>query len=176
MLFLQDFDLAFLATPGSQMGPANTLSHKNKIDTNNNNQDIVLLPPMLFIKAINVALANKIAHSSPSNLLVSAALHALDDGKSLLVRASKHDWHYNDGKLYFKNQLYIPETAQQDLVSTVHANETYEHGGIFHTLNLLQWDYWWPEMTTYIHKYVTGCCYVSLYLSMSLISDYLSSH
>ena len=111
MLFLQDFDLVFLATPGSQMGPAGTLSHKDKVDTSNDNQDVVLLPPTLFIKAIDVALTNKIALSSPSNPLVSATLHALDDGKLLLARASKHEWHYDGGKLHFKNWLYIPETA-----------------------------------------------------------------
>ena len=132
------------------MGPADILSHKDEIDTSNDNQDVVLLPPTLFIKAIDIALANKIALSSPSDLLVSAALHALDDGKSLLARASKHDWYYNNGKLYFKNQLYIPETAQQDLVSSIHASETCGHGSIFHTLNLLQQDFWWPGMTTYI--------------------------
>ena len=43
MLFLQDFDQAFLATPGLQMGPADVLSHKDEIDTSNNNQDVVLL-------------------------------------------------------------------------------------------------------------------------------------
>ena len=103
MLFLQDFDLVFLATPGSQMGPADALSHKDEVDTSNNNQDVILLSSTLFIKAINIALADKIALSSPSNLLISAALHALDNGKSLLTRASKHNWHYDDGKLYFKN-------------------------------------------------------------------------
>ena len=103
MLFLQDFDLVFLAIPGSQMGPANALSCKDEVDTSNDNQDVILLPPALFIKAIDVALANKIAHSFPSDPLISAALHALDDGKLLLARAFKHDWDYNDGKLYFKN-------------------------------------------------------------------------
>ena len=85
------------------MGLANALSCKDEVDTSNDNQDVVLLPPTLFIKAINVTLANKIALSSPSDPLVSTTLHALDNGKSLLVRASKHDWHYDDGKLYFKN-------------------------------------------------------------------------
>ena len=93
------------------MGPDDALSRKDEIDTSNDNQDVVLLPPTLFIKAINVALTDKIAYSFPSNLLVSAALHILDDGKSLLARASKHDWHYDNGKLYFKNWLYIPESA-----------------------------------------------------------------
>ena len=93
------------------MGPADALSYKDKIDTSNNNQDVVLLPPVLFIKAINIALVSKIAHSSPSNLLISATLHALDDGKLLLSKAFKHDWHYDEGKLYFENWLYIPKFA-----------------------------------------------------------------
>ena len=33
MLFLQDFDLVFLAMPGLQMGPADALSHKDEVDT-----------------------------------------------------------------------------------------------------------------------------------------------
>ena len=103
MLFLQDFDLTFRVTPRSQMGPNDALSHKDKVYTSNDNQDVVLLPPTLFIKVIDIALAKKIAHSFPSNPLVSTVLHALDDGKSLLARASKHDWHYDNGKLYFKN-------------------------------------------------------------------------
>ena len=111
MLFLQDFDLVFQVTPESQMGPGNTLSCKDKVDTFSDNQNIVLLPPTLFIKAIDVALTNKIPLSSPSDPLISVALHALDNGKSLLARASKHDWHYDDGKLYFKNWLYIPKSA-----------------------------------------------------------------
>ena len=87
------------------MRPTDALSQKDEIDISNDNQDVVLLPPVLFIKAIDVALANKFAHFFPSEPLISAALHALDDGKLLLARASKHDWHYNKGKLYFKNRL-----------------------------------------------------------------------
>ena len=52
---------------------------------------------------------------------------------------------------------YNPKSAQQDLVSTIHASKTCKHSGIFYTLNLLQQDYWWPEMTTYIWKYIAGC-------------------
>ena len=113
------------------MGPADALSCKDEVDTSNDNQDVVLLPPTLFIKAIDVVLADKIAFSSPSDPLVSAALHALDNGKSLLARTPKHDWHYDDGKLYFKNWLYIPKTARQDLVLSIHTSEACGHGGIF---------------------------------------------
>ena len=70
------------------MGPADALSHKDEVDTSNDNQDVVLLPPTLFIKAIDVALADKITFFSPSDLLISTTLHALDKGKLLLTRAS----------------------------------------------------------------------------------------
>ena len=93
------------------MGPADALYCKDEVDTSNDNQDVVLLSPTLFIKAIDVALADKIALFSPSDPLVAATLHALDDRKSLLARASKYNWHYDNSKLYFKNRLYIPEAA-----------------------------------------------------------------
>ena len=73
------------------MGLADALSHKDEVDTSNDNQDVVWLPPTLFIKAIDIALTDKIALSSPFDPLVFTALHALDNGKSLLARASKHD-------------------------------------------------------------------------------------
>ena len=43
------------------------------------------------------------------------------------------------------------------MVSSIHTSETCGHGSIFHTLNLLQWDFWWPGMTTYVRKYIAGC-------------------
>ena len=43
------------------------------------------------------------------------------------------------------------------LVSSIHTSETCGYGGVFYILNLLQWDYWWPRMSTYIWKYVAGC-------------------
>ena len=46
------------------MGPTDALSCKDEVDTSNDNQDVILLPPTLFIQAIDVALADKIALSS----------------------------------------------------------------------------------------------------------------
>ena len=42
-------------------------------------------------------------------------------------------------------------------MSSIHTSEACGHGGIFCTLNLLQWDYWWPGMTTYVWKYIARC-------------------
>jgi hypothetical protein len=101
-LFLQDFDLHFHHTPGTQMGPTDTLSRCDNIDTADDNLELMLLPDDLFTHAIDVTLADKIALSTPADPLVLSALWALDEGASLFSRANWEDWLYQDGKLYFK--------------------------------------------------------------------------
>jgi hypothetical protein len=99
---LQDFDLHFHHTPDTQMGPADALSHRDDIDTADDNLELTLLPDDLFAHAINVALTDKIALSTASDPLVLFALQALDEGASLFPHARWEDWLYQDGKLYFK--------------------------------------------------------------------------
>jgi hypothetical protein len=49
-LFLQDFDLRFHHTPGTQMGPADTLSRRDNVDTADDNVELMLLPDDLFVE------------------------------------------------------------------------------------------------------------------------------
>jgi hypothetical protein len=79
-LFLQDFDLHFNHTPGTQMGPTDALFCRDNINTADDNVELTLLPDDLFARAIDVALADKIALSTPSDPLVLSALQALDGG------------------------------------------------------------------------------------------------
>jgi hypothetical protein len=65
------------------MGSANTLSHCDNIDTANDNLELMLLPNDLFTHTIDVALADRIALSTPSDPLVLSVLQALDEGASL---------------------------------------------------------------------------------------------
>jgi hypothetical protein len=101
-LFLQDYDLHFHHTPGIQMGPADALSRCDNVDVADDNLELMLLPDDLFTRAIDVALADKIALSTPSDPLMLSALQALDEGASLFPRAHREDWLYHDEKLYFK--------------------------------------------------------------------------
>ena len=76
MLFLQDFDLVFLATPRSQMGPADALSCKDEVDTSNDNQDVVLLPQLCLSKPSILPLLTKLP-SSPhlTHLFLLHSMH-----------------------------------------------------------------------------------------------------
>jgi hypothetical protein len=141
-LFLQDVNLYFHHTLGTQMGPADTLSCCNDVNTVNDNLELTLLPDDLFTCTIDVTLTDKIALSTPSDPLVVSTLQALNEGVSLFTHAHWEDWLFQDGKLYFKGHLYIPEGAHHNIVSSLHELATGGHGGIFRTRDLMAQDFW----------------------------------
>ena len=150
MMFLQDFDLHFVHLPGSAMGPADALSRLPDSDTSSDNVDVTVLPDDLFIRAIDIALVDKISSSSSSDPLVVSALQNLSVGSPLFPHSSLSDWHFSDSLLYFKNHLYIPATTRHALVSSVHSSPAAGHSGFFRTYTLLSRDYWWPGMSLFI--------------------------
>ena len=63
------------------MAPADTLFHRDDVDTTQDNTDVQLLPSNAFdqqIWAIDIALADKIKDSSSSNLLVLQVVHQME--------------------------------------------------------------------------------------------------
>ena len=157
MMFLQDFDLHFIHLPGSAMGPADALSRLPDPDTSSDNVDVTVLLDNLFIHAIDVALVDKISSFSSSDPLVVSALQNLSAGSPLFPRSSLSDWHFSDSLLYFKNRLYIPAATRHDLVSSVHSSPAAGHGGFFRTYTLLSRDYWWPGMSSFVRRFISGC-------------------
>ena len=155
-MFLQDFDLHFIHISGSAMGPADALSCLPDPDTSSDNVNVTVLPDDLFIRAIDVALVDKISSSSSSDPLVVSALQHLSVGSPLFPRSSLSDWCFSDSLLYFKNHLYIPAVTRHALVSSVHASPVTGHGGFFCTYTLLSWDYWWPGMLSFIRRFIAG--------------------
>ena len=157
MMFLQDFDLHFVHIPGSAMGPADTLSQLVDPDISSDNTNVTLLSDNLFIQVIDTALVDKITSSTPTDLLVLTVLQNLSIGSPLFPRSSFTDWCFSDSCLYFKNHLYIPPSAHHDLVASVHSSLASGHRGFFRTYSLLSWDYWWPGMSSFVHRFISGC-------------------
>ena len=180
MMFLQDFDLHFVHTPRTAMGPADALSHLINPDTSSDNMNITLLPDDLFIHIVDTTLVDKITSSSTSDPLVLDTLKHLSFGSPLLPCSSVTDWHFSDSCLYFKHCLYVPPDARHDLVASIHSSLASGHGGFFHTYSLLSHDYWWPGMTSFVCCFVSGCTLcqqmkVNTHPSVSTLSPLLSS-
>jgi len=137
------------------------------IDLDNTNQ--VLLKPEFF--AINTL---KATHESPINdeiilKKVKAALlsnEVTKDYKSLLksgpreFEKSLQDWNYENGLLMYRGKIYIPhsieDTLRQQIIQMHYDLPSARHSGWWKTYKLVSRNYWWPGMTTFVKKYVTG--------------------
>ena len=43
------------------------------------------------------------------------------------------------------------------MVLDIHESPVRGHSGFFQTIHLLQKDYWWPGMSTFLRKFIAGC-------------------
>ena len=80
-----------------------------------------------------------------------------EHAKLWLSCTTKENWKFDNRSLYFKNCLYIPEDSHQQLVQLIHEPPTSGHDRFFYTLYLLQKDYWWPSMSTYLWTFSSSC-------------------
>ena len=139
------------------MGPADALSRRDDINTSNDNQSSSILPDPVVINALDLALSQTIAQSSSSDPLVLRVLSALQDGSPLFSRSSTADWTFDNGHLYFKGRMYVPPSARSSLLHAVHSSPTMGHMGIFRTKALLERDYWWPGLSSFVKHFIDGC-------------------
>ena len=155
-LFLQDFDIQWQVTPGAKMAPDNVLSRWDSINTSQDNQEITICPEPLVINALDLSLACHIQSTSQSDPLVLQAIENLQQGSPLFPHLSLNDWKFKKGYLCFKGQLYITPAAWHTLLQSLHESSTLGHAGLFCMKAYLQWDYWWPGLSSLINNYVAG--------------------
>ena len=80
-----------------------------------------------------------------------------DGGEPWIPWTMVADWEFINNSLYFKHCLYIPEPARHNLVKSLHNSPARGHEGFFRTLHRMQKDYWWPGMSTFLRKFISGC-------------------
>ena len=106
--------------PGSQMGPADVLSCCDEVDTSLNNTTVTMLPTVsdVLICALDVELAEGIADSTATDLLVKDALDVIPPSFPAHLARTGHFWTVpctSKAISTFQNQLariwYTPCTA-----------------------------------------------------------------
>ena len=74
---------------------------------------------------------------------------------------SLEDWNFENGLLLYRGKIYIPKSKNEDLrrriVQMHHDLPSAGHPGRWKTYELVSRNYWWPNITTFVKKYVTGC-------------------
>jgi hypothetical protein len=69
------------------------------------------------------------------------------------------EWEEQDGLVYYKGKLYIPNNKELrgNIVKSCHDSSAAGHPGKHGTLELVSRLYWWPQMASFVDKYVLGC-------------------
>ena len=62
-----------------------------------------------------------------------------------------------NGHLYFKGHMYIPPHKQLAITWSIHNSPTMGHAGHFWTKALLEKDFWWLGLSSFVNIFITGC-------------------
>ena len=133
------------------------LQHLNK--KINDNDDIVLLSDKMFISAMDIDLANRIRTSNATDKVVLDALAAAKSGDVLPMKSTLADWIFDDGLVFYQQRCYVPtnENLCHNIVKRYHDFQPMGHPGQFATMKLVQRDYWWSGMASFVCNYVLRC-------------------
>src|SRR5258705_12937539 len=91
-----------------------------------------------------------------------------DQYDDVVVKALKHldagelcsdEWMHMEGVVLYQGRVYIPDNPQlhHDLVHAHHSTVVVRHPGHWKTLELVSQNYWWPGLSRYVAKFITGC-------------------
>ena len=53
--------------------------------------------------------------------------------------------------------MYVPPPVHSALLHSIHSSPFSGHMGVFHTKAILEWDFWWPGLSTFIKHFITSC-------------------
>jgi len=88
---------------------------------------------------------------------VAKAARELRQASSKTVRSA--EWSEEDRVLRFRGKIYVPRNPdlRKRVVSLCHDIKVAGHPGRWKTLELVSRNYWWPQISRYIRRYVSTC-------------------
>ena len=151
------------------MGKSDTLSRRSDHRTGTrDNQDLTLLTPGLFtmraLEGLQVAgeekdILKEIRHGmdiEDQEEVVVKAVKELKKSPAKSIRTSK--WSMENSLLYYRGKIYVPRADLcHQILALCHDSKLAGHPGRWKTLELVSWNYWWPQMSRYIGKYMSTC-------------------
>ena len=132
-----------------------TLSKEEPAD----NTDLTLLLDHLFLNTFDLNLQTQIGSTTKQDRVVSDALTALQMNGTPPMKSTLSDWWHKSGIVFYKDKCYVPNDIGLwwEIVKQYHDLPPIGHPGHLKTLELLQQDYWWPGMHTFVENFVDGC-------------------
>ena len=160
-LTLSKYDIKLIHVPGKQMVQSNALSQQPDLcpDEDTNNKDKLLLPDTMFVRLIDTKLRDLIVTNKQHDTVILKAIWALQGGKQLPMNSKIDDWTFDDGLIFYKDKCYVPNDLdlRWKILEKYHDAIPIGHPGQLCTQEIVQRDYWWPSLHTFVKNYVDGC-------------------
>jgi len=169
-LHLARFDFLLHHRPGRTMGKLDVLSRR--ADHGNgasDNENVVLLRlEFLAVRALEGVELTGVEQKILSDICrgnqngdqeepIAKAARELRCSANGTVHSS--EWSNIDSLLRFRGKIYVPQSPDlhRQIVALCHDTYIAGHPGCWKTLELVSWNYWWPQMSRYIGQYVSTC-------------------
>ena len=153
-LYLLEFDVKLVHTPGHKMVQSDALSRCPDLctDKDTDNEDIVMLPDSMFVDLIDTELQQRIVNSNDFDKTAADALKLLLERGPTTMTIGLEDWTLDTSNsrnvLFYKGRNYIPQNNElrRDVVQSFHNHITAGHPGEIGTYNAIRQNYWWPGL------------------------------
>jgi hypothetical protein len=172
-LLLADYDFVLIYKPRVENGASDGLSRQSchKVSNAEDNNDQVVLSPKHFHRLAAIAFDLGSAEVSAPSLekrikdCLNRESSVAEAFKSLKAKGPRRllngllEWEEQAGLVYYKGKLYIPNNKElcSNIVKSCHDSPAAGHPGKHGTLELVSRLYWWPQMASFVDKYVLGC-------------------
>jgi len=169
-LLLARFDFIMHHHPGKSMGKADTLFCQSDHGTGSeDNDNMVLLTPNFFtvqaLEGLEAAgeeqgILKDIQKGTRDGEKEEPVAKAARELQGSLARSVKSaEWSLSDGLLYFRGKIYVLDTSNLCcwIIVLSHDSRLAGHSRRWKMLELVSQNYWWPQMSRYVGRYVSTC-------------------
>ena len=163
MDLLHHYNYLISYRPGNKNGAADALSRRAELAPENEKEEQtgILFRPEQFKEMAGLTTEEY------QECVIAAIQEGLMSEQQIREEIRKHVNHdtlptdviIQDGLPYHRDQIYVPEHPEikEHLLQLYHDSPIAGHLGQTGTLELVQRQYWWPNMRKYITDYVSGC-------------------
>jgi hypothetical protein len=137
-----------------------------KYEDGTDNRGVVVIKPEQLIAAVQLyytsnrdSLTSRIREASAREAEVTEGLKSLEKHTPRALTDGTMLWEEEDSLVFYKGKLYIPNDhgLRKDIVWSCYDVPLAGHAGKNGTLELVQRQYWWPRMASFVTNYVEGC-------------------
>ena len=185
-LLLAQFNFVMHHRPGKSMGKTDTLScwsdHKTGSEDNDN---MVLLTLNFFavweLEGLEAAgeergILKDIQKGMRDGEKEESVARELQGSSARSVKSA--EWSLSNGLLYFWGKIYVLDTSDlcRRIIALSHDSRLAGHSRRWKTLELVSRNYWWPQMSTYVGRYVSTCDHRLLALLLTIYRPLSTGH